>query len=297
MNRNADGSLRASSSNAALLRAAVALAPSGVEVTLYDGLGDLPHFNPDRDGETAPAAVKDWRVRLQASDGVVFSVPEYAHSLPGVLKDALDWVVGSGEFMDKPVALFNASPRGTYAQASLTETLTAMMAKVVPEAPIALQLMGTPLNADRIAADPEMWESRQKYIPATIRGMVTGIEHTAIASPDPHRLAGWYVEHLDFAINYRSSNSQTVFVKAADGSMLEIIESNTADRQALDMKAPGLRHLAIAVSDFDVVYQRLMSKSVSFLTEPEKKGGNSLVFFTDLDGNILHLLQREKPLP
>jgi glyoxylase I family protein len=127
--------------------------------------------------------------------------------------------------------------------------------------------------------------------------LVTGIEHTAIASPDPHRLADWYVEHLDFAVNHRSSNSRTVFVKAADGSMLEIIESNTADRPAPDMKAPGLRHLAIAVTDFDAVYQRLKGKSVSFLTEPEKKGGNSLVFFTDLDGNILHLLQREKPLP
>ena len=127
--------------------------------------------------------------------------------------------------------------------------------------------------------------------------MITGIEHTAIASPDPHRLADWYVEHLDFSINYRSSNSKTVFVKAADGSMLEIIESNTADRPALDMKAPGLRHLAIIVTDFDAVYQRLKSKAVSFLGEPEKKGGNSLVFFTDADGNILHLLQREKPLP
>jgi len=127
--------------------------------------------------------------------------------------------------------------------------------------------------------------------------MVTGIEHTAIASPDPRRLADWYVEHLDFTINYRSSNSQTVFVKAADGSMLEIIESNAAPRQPLDMKAPGLRHLAIAVNDFDGVYQRLRSKAVSFLGEPEKKGGNSLVFFTDPDGNILHLLQREKPLP
>jgi glyoxylase I family protein len=127
--------------------------------------------------------------------------------------------------------------------------------------------------------------------------MVTGIEHTAIASPDPHRLAAWYVEHLDFTINYRSSNSRTVFVKAADGSMLEIIESNTAQRPALDMKAPGLRHLAITVTDFDAVYARLKSKAVPFLTEPEKKGGNSLVFFTDPDGNILHLLQREKPLP
>jgi glyoxylase I family protein len=127
--------------------------------------------------------------------------------------------------------------------------------------------------------------------------MVTGIEHTAIASPDPHRLAEWYVQHLDFTINYRSSNSKTVFVKAANGSMLEIIESNTAERPPLDMKAPGLRHLAITVTDFDAVCARLKSAAVPFLSEPEKKGGNSLVFFTDPDGNILHLLQREKPLP
>src|SRR5947207_17934 len=127
--------------------------------------------------------------------------------------------------------------------------------------------------------------------------MVTGIEHTAIASPDPHRLAQWYVEHLDFVINYRSANSRTVFVKAADGTMLEIIESSAAARPPLDMKAAGLRHLAIAVTDFDAMYQRLKSSGVMFLSEPEKKGGNSLVFFTDLDGNILHLLHREKPLP
>jgi glyoxylase I family protein len=73
--------------------------------------------------------------------------------------------------------------------------------------------------------------------------MVTGIEHIAIASPDPHRLADWYVEHLDFTINYRSANSKTVFVKAAGGAMLEIIESSGAARAPLDMKGPGLRHL------------------------------------------------------
>jgi glyoxylase I family protein len=126
--------------------------------------------------------------------------------------------------------------------------------------------------------------------------MVTGIEHTAIASPDPHRLADWYVEHLGFAINYRSPNSQTVFVKAADGTMLEIIESSDAARPPLDMKAPGLRHLAITVTDFDAMYQRLKDSGVHFLAEPQKNGGNSLAFFTDADGNILHLLHRETPL-
>jgi len=127
--------------------------------------------------------------------------------------------------------------------------------------------------------------------------MVKGIEHTAIASPDPHKLARWYVEHLEFVVNYQSAGSKTTFIKASDGSMIEIIESNSAPAAAPDMKAAGLRHLAIAVTDFDAVYERLKGKGVSFLTEPAKQGGNSVVFFTDCDGNILHLLQREKPLP
>jgi chromate reductase, NAD(P)H dehydrogenase (quinone) len=150
------GSLRASSSNTALLQAAAVLAPPGVEVTLYDRLGDLPQFNPDIDGELVSTSVKDLRSRLQAADGVVFSVPEYAHGVPGALKNALDWVVGSGELVDKPVVLFNASSRATYAQASLTETLTVMSAKLVPEASITVQLLGKPYNAGQIADDAGM---------------------------------------------------------------------------------------------------------------------------------------------
>ena len=75
--------------------------------------------------------------------------------------------------------------------------------------------------------------------------MVKGIEHTAIASPDPERLAQWYVDHLEFTINYRSSNSRTHFVRAPDGSMIEIIESKGAPPAA-----PGLRDAGIRVSLF-----------------------------------------------
>jgi glyoxylase I family protein len=127
--------------------------------------------------------------------------------------------------------------------------------------------------------------------------MVTGIEHAAIASPDPEALARWYVETLDFQINYFSEKSKTTFVRAANGAMIEIVRSNDKPRGGLDMRDPGLRHLALSVSDFAAVYERLKAKGVAFLTEPEIKGGNSVVFFTDPDGNILHLLQREKPLP
>lgn len=152
------GSLRASSSNSALLEAAVTLTPKGIEFELFTGLADLPHFDPDQDDETVSTRVRQWRDLLRASDGVIFSTPEYAHGIPGVLKNALDWVVGSGELAGKPVTLFNASPRGTYAQASLTETLTVMSAVVIHEAGLTLNLLGIARTASRIAEDPEMGE-------------------------------------------------------------------------------------------------------------------------------------------
>ena len=126
--------------------------------------------------------------------------------------------------------------------------------------------------------------------------MVKGIEHTAIASPDPEQLAQWYVEHLGFAINYQSKNSRTVFIKAPDGSMIEIIEAGWPAAGVSPMNAPGLRHLALTVEDFGAACQQLKDAGIAFLTEPVTKGGNSLVFFADRDGNILHLLHRETPL-
>ncbi|HEV2446012.1 MAG TPA: VOC family protein, partial [Candidatus Sulfopaludibacter sp.] len=127
--------------------------------------------------------------------------------------------------------------------------------------------------------------------------MVKGIEHTAIASPDPDRLARWYVDHLQFAVNWRSSGSKTVFVKAANGSMIEIIEATSAAGGVSGMRDPGLRHLAIEVTNFAAAHGELVAQGVQFLTEPETRGGNTVAFFTDCDGNILHLLHRETPLP
>jgi glyoxylase I family protein len=126
--------------------------------------------------------------------------------------------------------------------------------------------------------------------------MVEGIEHTAIASPDTERLARWYVDALGFAINYESPSSGTFFVRAPNGSMLEIIRAE-GDRAAQTMKTPGIRHLALTVVDFDAALGRLREKQVAFLTEPATAKGVRTVFFNDPDGNILHLIQREQPLP
>jgi glyoxylase I family protein len=124
--------------------------------------------------------------------------------------------------------------------------------------------------------------------------MFKGLEHTAIASPRPQQLANWYVEHLEFRINFEYDGNY--FVRAANGSMLEIIPAE-GDRFDEKLKTPGIRHLAIDVDDFDEAHKQLRSKNVHFLTEAFENQGNRLVFFVDLDGNILHLIQRQKPLP
>lgn len=124
--------------------------------------------------------------------------------------------------------------------------------------------------------------------------MFSGVEHTAIASPDPRKLAQWYADHLGFRINFEHDGG--FFVRAANGTLLEIIPSE-GPRTEIKMRDPGIRHLAIQVTDFDGAYAALREKSVNFLGEPFVNLGNRLVFFTDCDGNLVHLIQRERPLP
>jgi glyoxylase I family protein len=124
--------------------------------------------------------------------------------------------------------------------------------------------------------------------------MFTGLEHTAIASPNPQQLAEWYVQHLGFRINFTYDGNY--FVRASDGAMLEIIPSE-GERAPQKMKDPGIRHLAISVEDFDAAHEQLRASGVQFLSEPYVNQGNRLVFFSDRDGNILHLIKRANPLP
>jgi catechol 2,3-dioxygenase-like lactoylglutathione lyase family enzyme len=124
--------------------------------------------------------------------------------------------------------------------------------------------------------------------------MFQGLEHTAIASPDPKRLAEWYVQKLDFRINYTYGGNY--FVRASNGTLLELIPSE-GDRAPQQMKDPGIRHLAIAVDDFDAAMEDLRKRGVEFLAEPFAIQGNRLVYFSDADGNYLHLIQRAQPLP
>ena len=124
--------------------------------------------------------------------------------------------------------------------------------------------------------------------------MFVGLEHTAIASPSPQKLAQWYVNHLNFKINFEYDGNY--FVRAANGGMLEIIPSEGA-RAEQKMRDEGIRHLAIEVADFDAAHAALQAQGVNFTGEPYVNQGNRLVFFTDCDGNFVHLIKRPKPLP
>lgn len=130
------GSLRDRSSNTSLLRRLASDPPPGFEVDLYEGVGALPHFNSDIEENAPPDIVLDLRRRLGTADALVICSPEYAHGVPGSLKNALDWLVGGAEMIDKNVVLINLAPWSTYAQASLRETITIMSAHVIADVPI-----------------------------------------------------------------------------------------------------------------------------------------------------------------
>ena len=143
------GSLRSISMNAALLRATARLAPPGIRVDLFDGLGRLPLFNPELE-TSIPASVRDLHTQVVASDALLIASPEYAHGVTGVLKNALDWLVSFEGFVDKPVAIFNASPRSVHADAQLREILTTMSARLVVGACLAMPLRGTGISEQGI---------------------------------------------------------------------------------------------------------------------------------------------------
>ena len=173
------GSLRRISSNTTLLRAIGVLAPEGVEVTLYDSLADLPAFNPDLEG-AEPSSVLAFRGQLKSADGVFISSPEYAHGVPGSLKNALDWIVGSGELVDKPVAILNASPMATYAQASLRETITVMSARVITEASLTIPIQGKHLDETGIAANPQLSRPVLKAIKELMTAIESSVPNTEV---------------------------------------------------------------------------------------------------------------------
>jgi chromate reductase, NAD(P)H dehydrogenase (quinone) len=157
------GSLRAASLNSMLLRATARLMPVGVSMSVYPSLGAIPLFNPDIES-TDPEPVAALRREIISADALIIASPEYAHGVTGVIKNALDWMVSTEAFIDKPIALFNASPVSTYAPAALKETLTVMSAKIIEDASIDIWVRGSKLDEHGIAAHPEMSQTIRRAL-------------------------------------------------------------------------------------------------------------------------------------
>jgi NAD(P)H-dependent FMN reductase len=144
------------SSSGAVLDAAAHLAPVGVIVERYTGIGSLPHFNPAVEEVALPLEAASWRAAVGGADALLIASPEYAHGVPGSLKNALDWLVGGPEFVEKPIAVINPSPHSRFAHAQLLETLRTMSGRVVDDASITLPVRPAGGDGRAILDDAEL---------------------------------------------------------------------------------------------------------------------------------------------
>ena len=170
------GSLKASSVNTAVLLAVENLTPADTHFHWCNGIGGLPHFNPDedREGMQPHAAVAAWRNQLEKANAVIVCTPEYALGVPGSLKNALDWIVSSGGFVGKPVSIISASPMdsgGDKAHASLVLTLGMMGAKIIDDASLTIPFIKTKMDAKGTVTDPHLLSLLNRALLALIRSV------------------------------------------------------------------------------------------------------------------------------
>jgi chromate reductase, NAD(P)H dehydrogenase (quinone) len=151
------GSLRAASVHSALLLALKAHAPDGVEIEICDLIGQIPIFNPDLEGERTPAVVETFAEKVGRADALIIACPEYAHGIPGGLKNAFDWLVSRSELVGKPFMFAHGyHNRGQYGLAALREVLLTASLIEMPMSGFNLPLVGkTPLETSRLLAHTE----------------------------------------------------------------------------------------------------------------------------------------------
>ena len=138
------GSTRQRSSNLSLLKAIADLFSEKLEIIIFDGLSSLPPFDPD--DENIPEQVLDFKQQIRNADGVLICTPEYAHGVPGTLKNAIDWTVSSCEFSKKPTALITASTDGRFGHNALLETLRVIEAENIDELQLLIQFIKTKVD-------------------------------------------------------------------------------------------------------------------------------------------------------
>lgn len=166
------GSLRYGSSNFELLKALKAVSSPEHDAKICEVIGEIPLFSPELDPDDY-LSVRAFRDEIQDADLVVISSPEYAHGVPGALKNALDWVVGTGEFVGKPVAFLYTTARGTYVQAQLLETLTVMDSKPDDPPISVVQLASNRMSSNDILNDSALRAELETFMNRVSRWIPT----------------------------------------------------------------------------------------------------------------------------
>lgn len=172
------GSLRASSNNSALLRTARTLMPDGFRGVHYEGMAELPHFNPDDDHDPLHPSVIDLRARIAESAALLICTPEYAGALPGSFKNLLDWTVGGIEIGDKPTAWVNVSANSTKAvnaYASLRLVLRYTGATIVDKACVHVPVVPSMMDSQGLIDDDWVRDG-------ITRSLTALVAHVAVAA-------------------------------------------------------------------------------------------------------------------
>jgi chromate reductase, NAD(P)H dehydrogenase (quinone) len=167
------GSTRQHSSNHNLINAIAELFAGEIEVTVFDSIAGLPHFDPDNTIDNVPSPVLNFRKQINDADGVLICTPEYAHGVPGSLKNAIDWTVSSNEFSHKPVVLITASTDGKFGHAALLETLKVIEAENIDQLQLLIPFIRTKISGDKITDEKTLAE-----IKLLINNFITTIANT-----------------------------------------------------------------------------------------------------------------------
>ena len=170
------GSTRLHSTNHNLINAIATIFADKIEVIIFEGLAALPAFNPDDTDKIIPG-VMQFRQLIRNADAVIICTPEYAHGVPGSLKNAIDWTVSSNEFSHKPTALITASTDGRSGHAALLETLRTIEAENIDELQLLIPFAKTKINGDNIIKDAATHTAIQKLVISLIRT----IEQTSLS--------------------------------------------------------------------------------------------------------------------
>ena len=155
------GSTRQNSSNHNLIKAIAELFIDELEITIFESIADLPHFNPDDNNENVAPQVLDFRKQLNDADGILICTPEYAHGVPGALKNAIDWTVSTNEFSHKPTVLITASTDGKFGHAALLETLKVIEAENIEQLQLLISFVRTKISDNKITDEKTLFEIKQ----------------------------------------------------------------------------------------------------------------------------------------